>query len=85
MPVQKELINGNKKRTGAASWVENAQFSDLGWRAALDQLSDGMLDDVIDNVRWCVVDASGFFDFGLVFNYRPMPGREPITLPRNCS
>ncbi len=46
-------------------------------RFVLKQLADGVLDDVIDDVRGRVVNAARFFDFRFVFDFCAMAFGEP--------
>ena len=72
MPGQQVLVCANEERSGAAGRIDNAQFGGLLRRLLLQQFADGVLDDVIDDVRGRVINAARFFDLGFVFDLRLM-------------
>jgi len=70
--VQQALVRAQQERPGAAGGVENPQLVDLPGRLALDELTDGLLDDVIHDVGGGVVDAARPFDLRLLLHFGPV-------------
>ena len=54
-------------------------------RFAFEEFADRVFNDVFDDVRWRVIDAARFADFGLLLDLGAVAGREADALPRNCS
>src|SRR5437762_2373550 len=68
MPVEQVLVRPQEKGPGAAGGVENAELGGLFGTLVFQQLANRVLDDVIDDIRRCVVDTASFLDFRLILD-----------------
>ena len=75
-------IRSDQKRSRPAGWIEDGEFRDLLGRLAFAQCTDGVLDDVLDDIGRRVIDTARFLDLRLLLHLRLMPGREPDDLPQ---
>ena len=77
MPVEKVLIDGDQERAGPAGGIENSKLACRATRArrlALEKFPDSVFDDIIDDVRRCVIDAARLFYLGFVFDHCAVTG-----------
>jgi hypothetical protein len=81
MPVQQKLVGSDEKRARAAGRIEDSKLRSLRSRPALKQPSDGVLDDVLNDVRGRVVNPAGLPNLRLVLHDSSMPLHQPDDLP----
>ena len=80
MPIEQILIRCDQERTGAAGRINNPKFGSLLRCFVFQQFADSILDDVIDDVSGCVINAARFLDLWFVFDLGLMAFGEPDDL-----
>ena len=80
MPVQELLIGSDQKRARTTGGIENPQLRRRRGGLAFQKLSNGVIDDVLDDVRGGVIDPSGLPDFRFVIDIDPAAGRDGDNL-----
>jgi hypothetical protein len=69
--VQQVLVGPQQERTGAAGGVENPQLTDLPGCFSINEPADGLLNNVVYNVRGSVVDTARLPDLRLLLHLGP--------------
>ena len=80
MPVEQVLVRADQKGAAAARRIEHAQLRRLRGRFAFQPTAHRVTNDVVDNKRGRVVDASRLADLRLLFDLGSMPLGKPDHL-----
>ena len=71
---QEQVVHAEKKRAAAACDVGKPHFRNLDRRFSLNEFSDGVFDDIADDVFRCVINAASLADFWLFFDAYALVG-----------